>query len=323
MLWVDKYRPSSPEDLKGHECLRTTIEGLTLDNVPNLLLVGPPGSGKSSAVNVLSNILFGSNWKKYVLAINASDSRNIKVVRETITSFLETDKSVATFLGAKLLKLVILEEADALTSDAQSCLRTMMEKYHDRSRFVLLVNYVQLLTPAIQSRCCLWPIPPLADSSVAQHLLYIAKKEEFGLSTLIAEEIASLVKGDMRKAISVLQALKACRSDDNSDLDVIQTLLRKPGKATEIQLHDIFKNDAHSQQTLISQLWYCFEQTAGGSCSIDAFLLKVLVVCYDEELEGISTHSMLDLIRFSHQACNAKLLMNAVSAIIANAIFHD
>ena len=145
MLWVDKYRPSSPEDLKGHECFfgkRTTIEGLTLDNVPNLLLVGPPGSGKSSAVGVLSNILFGSNWKKYVLAINASDSRSIKIVRETITSFLETDKSVATFSGAKLLKLVILEEADALTSDAQSCLRTMMEKYHDRSRFVLLVNYM-------------------------------------------------------------------------------------------------------------------------------------------------------------------------------------
>lgn len=315
MLWVDKYRPSRSDDLKGHDSICAHIKHTNLNNIPNILLAGPPGSGKSSAVGVLSRTLYGDNWRKYVLAINASDSRSIKVVRETITSFLEVDTSVSASPGKKLMKLLILEEADALTLEAQLCLRTLIEKHSDRARFVLLVNYIHLLLPAIQSRCSTWSLSQLPDSDIMDHLLQIAQKENFNLCLSTAKEISSLVEGDMRKAVSVAQALKACRNGSNSDLEIIQILLRKPGRLIECQLRKIVE-DYHklSPHTLASELWTHFEQAAGGSCSIQFFLLRIAAVCSEKNFDYVHIESILDIARLSVQGCSPKLAINAVAA---------
>lgn len=318
MLWVDKYRPAHLSEIKGHDSIKAKLEQLSFNNLPHLLMSGPPGSGKSSAMHVLTRSLYSEGWQKYTLIINASDSRSIKTIRETITSFVESDKSVSTFSEARLLKLVILEEADNLTHDAQSCLRSLIEKYSSTSRFCLLANYVHLILPAIQSRCSQWTFPPLHNSVVARHLRDVADEENLPLSDEVADEIARLASGDMRKAVSVLQALKACRVEDHSDLDIIQTLLTKPGRLTEIRLRSLLDDCMErkcTQSGLAIDLWRCFEATCGGSCAMQEFLRTLVVIlCSEKPFQTFPIDPILDLLRFSINNCGNRLVVNALAA---------
>ena len=315
---MDKYRPVHLGEFKGHESITANLEQLSCENLPHLLMSGPPGSGKSSAVNVLTRTLYAEQWQKYTLVINASDSRSIKTIRETITSFVESEKCVSTFSEARLLKLVILEEADNLTHDAQSCLRSLIEKHSTTSRFCLLANYVHLILPAIQSRCSRWNFPPLHDTDVARHVLEVAGKERMSLTIDVADEIAHLVSGDMRKAISVLQALKACRVDEHSDFDIIQTLLTKPGKMTETRLREILGvcfRENRPRCELAVDLWNCYEATCRGSCAMHEFLRTLLIViCSTDSLDRVPLDPILDLMRLSSQGSSNRLVINALAA---------
>ena len=318
MLWVDKYRPVLLTEFKGHDSIKSKLERLSFDNLPHLLLSGPPGSGKSSAINVVTRTLYAEQWQNYTLIINASDSRSIKTIRETITSFVESEKSVSTFSEARLLKLVILEEADNLTHDAQSCLRSLIEKYSSTSRFILLANYVHLILPAIQSRCSRWRFSPLDHDDVFRHLLDVASQENMTLHDDVADEIARFVNGDMRKAVSVLQALKSCRIDNHSDLQIVQTLLTKPGRLTEKQLLKILEDcisNCYTSHKLAEELWECFESSCGGSCEMPEFLrILMIVICSTEALKSFDIDPILDLLTFSIRGCSNRLVVNALAA---------
>ena len=138
--WIEKYRPRKLTDLISHTQIRQTLEKyIENKNLPNLLLYGSPGTGKTSTILAASKNLYGGSFKYMVLELNASDDRGINTVRNTIKTFAESKPPIQNDVN---VKLVILDEADAMTKDAQAALRRMMEKYSKTTRFCLICNHV-------------------------------------------------------------------------------------------------------------------------------------------------------------------------------------
>lgn len=202
--FVEKYRPERLEDLTGQsDIVQTIIRLIEVGRLPHLLFYGPPGTGKTSTILAIARRLYGSGYKDMVLELNASDDRGIDVVREQIKDFAGTRKLFSTGV-----KLIILDEADAMTHDAQFALRRVIEKYTKNTRFCLIGNYVSKIIPALQSRCTKFRFSPLRKEQIEGKLRSIVDRE--GLSSRVSadgiEAILRLSNGDMRKVLNVLQA---------------------------------------------------------------------------------------------------------------------
>lgn len=202
--FVEKYRPERLEDLTGQsDIVQTLIRLIEVGRLPHLLFYGPPGTGKTSTILAIARRLYGSLYKDMVLELNASDDRGIDVVREQIKDFAGTRKLFSTGV-----KLIILDEADAMTHDAQFALRRVIEKYTKNTRFCLIGNYVSKIIPALQSRCTKFRFSPLRKEQIEGKLRSIVDRE--GLSSRVSadgiEAILRLSNGDMRKVLNVLQA---------------------------------------------------------------------------------------------------------------------
>jgi len=201
--WVEKYRPKTLEDLVSHEHIISTIEKfIATDHLPHLLFYGPPGTGKTSTILACARQLYKpQHFNSMVLELNASDDRGINVVREQILSFAST----RTIFKAGF-KLVILDEADAMTNDAQNALRRVIEKFTENVRFCLICNYLGKITPAIQSRCTRFRFGPLNVRQMMPRLLHVVEQEGVELTEDGREALLTLSGGDMRKVLNVLQS---------------------------------------------------------------------------------------------------------------------
>jgi len=203
--WVEKYRPSSLEEVVSHKDITSTIEKfIEAGRLPHLLLYGPPGTGKTSTVLALARRLYGPPFRKHILELNASDDRGIDVVREQIKSFAMTK-----VLFSKGFKLVILDEADMMTQAAQAALRRVIETHTKNVRFCILCNYVNKITPAIQSRCTRFRFSPLPEKEVERKVNEVVEKERCNLTEDGKAALLKLSRGDMRRALNVLQACHA------------------------------------------------------------------------------------------------------------------
>ena len=216
--WVEKYRPASLADVSGHQDILATINKFVDSNrLPHLLLYGPPGTGKTSTVLALARKIYGgTNMRQMVLELNASDDRGIDVVREQIKTFSSTkqifagsfdkskqDDSIAHF------KLIILDEADAMTSTAQMALRRIMEKYTANTRFCIIANYTHKLSPALLSRCTRFRFSPLKERDIRVLIDKVITEENVHIAPDATDALVRLSKGDMRRALNVLQACHA------------------------------------------------------------------------------------------------------------------
>lgn len=203
--WIEKYRPASLADLVSHEDITSTIERfIDEDRLPHLLLYGPPGTGKTSTILACARKLYGPQYKSMILELNASDDRGIDVVREQIKNFASTRKIFSTGF-----KLIILDEADAMTQQAQNALRRVIEKYTRNVRFCIICNYVSKIIPAIQSRCTRFRFSPLTEAQVDQRLQFIVESEGVNLTDDGKKALLTLSCGDMRRALNILQACHA------------------------------------------------------------------------------------------------------------------
>ncbi len=203
--WTEKYRPKTLDEMVGQEeVVRTLKADAEKKEIPNLLFAGPPGTGKTTAAIALAREIFGDTFEQNFLELNASDERGIQVVRETIKEFART----LPFGGARF-KIIFLDEADALTADAQHALRRTMEKYAATSRFILSCNYSSKIIEPIQSRCALFRFKPLSDEQIKERLRYIAKNEGLSIDEKALDAIIYVSEGDMRRAINLLQASAA------------------------------------------------------------------------------------------------------------------
>jgi replication factor C subunit 3/5 len=202
--WVEKYRPQRLEDLVAHEDIVSIIGNLIdRDQLPHLLLYGPPGTGKTSTIVAAAKRMYGSAqaYSSMALELNASDARGIDVVRNEIKEFAGTRQ-----LFSKGIKLIILDEADAMTNDAQFALRRIIEKYTKHARFCLICNYVSKIIPALQSRCTRFRFAPLSRDQIYGRLVDVAKAENVNITPDGIEAILTLSGGDMRRVLNLLQS---------------------------------------------------------------------------------------------------------------------
>ncbi|KAL8723939.1 MAG: hypothetical protein Q9181_007067 [Wetmoreana brouardii] len=214
--WVEKYRPDTLDDVSGHQDILATINKFVDSNrLPHLLLYGPPGTGKTSTILALARRIFGTkNMRQMVLELNASDDRGIDVVREQIKTFAST-KQIFTAAPASdttsisSFKLIILDEADAMTSTAQMALRRIMEKYTANTRFCIIANYTHKLSPALLSRCTRFRFSPLKEVDIRSLVDRVIEEEHVKIQEEATASLVRLSKGDMRRALNVLQACHA------------------------------------------------------------------------------------------------------------------
>ncbi|GAU87590.1 hypothetical protein RvY_00415 [Ramazzottius varieornatus] len=200
--WVERYRPTSMNELISHDNILATLQRfLVEDRLPHLLFYGPPGTGKTSTIlSIVKQLYTPKEIPSLVLELNASDDRGIDIVRNEIVNFVS-----ARNVFSNKIKLVILDEADAMTKDAQNALRRVIEKYTNYCRFCLVCNYLSKIIPAIQSRCTRFRFAPLTIEQMRPRLEEVLGQERAEWDESGMDAALILAKGDMRKALNLLQ----------------------------------------------------------------------------------------------------------------------
>ncbi|KAI9291636.1 P-loop containing nucleoside triphosphate hydrolase protein [Neoconidiobolus thromboides FSU 785] len=208
--WIEKYRPKDMSEISAQEeIVQVLRKSITSKNLPHLLFYGPPGTGKTSSILALARELYGEKeLKEKVLELNASDERGIAVVREKVKNFAK--RSVSTGVNANghsiSYKIIILDEADSLTSDAQAALRRIMEEHSKVTRFCLICNYVSRIIEPLASRCAKFRFKPIPQELGLKRLQFICESEGLNYDNEALEKLITTCNGDLRRAIMLLQS---------------------------------------------------------------------------------------------------------------------
>ncbi|ODQ81920.1 hypothetical protein BABINDRAFT_32967 [Babjeviella inositovora NRRL Y-12698] len=225
--WVEKYRPKNLDDVASQDhavaVLKKTLQSA---NLPHMLFYGPPGTGKTSTVLALAKELYGPNLiKSRVLELNASDERGILIVRQKVKTFarLTVSNPSADDLArypCPPYKIIILDEADSMTSDAQSALRRTMETYSGVTRFCLICNYITRIIDPLASRCSKFRFRPLDDANALARLAHVADTERVNREAGVLEQVLRIANGDLRKAITFLQSATRLHLDGDEVAEI-------------------------------------------------------------------------------------------------------
>ena len=204
VMWVEKYRPKKISELVNQKEIVNSIKSLLKNQVemPHLLFSGSAGVGKTTTALCVSKEILGEHWRDYTLELNASDERGINMVRERVKKF-----SRFAGLDTKIpFKIIILDEADEMTSDAQTALRRIVEDTSKICRFILIANNLSKIINPIQSRCVVFKFTRISDNDIVSQLKFIAKKENVKFDEKGLSAICNYTGGDLRHAINILQA---------------------------------------------------------------------------------------------------------------------
>ena len=264
--WVEKYRPTKIDEIISHDQNIKAIKKMLIGNsLPHLLFHGMPGTGKTSLILAIANELYGHQKNLMMLKLDASDDRGINSVREEIKNFAEKSNM---FCGG--VKLIILDEADSMTCDAQSALRRIIEKYSITTRFCLICNYENKIIPAIRSRCANFRFCPINTIYIKEKLQNICNNENITLEKNVLDTISLLAKGDLRKSINFLQSLslqsnyitnelcyKTAGVPNNNEINIILTTLLDNTISyddTTIVMNSLIKSQGYSLSIVLKEL---------------------------------------------------------------------
>jgi len=231
-MWAEKYRPQNLDDMVNQTEIVSRLKNFVKDrNLPHLLFVGPAGGGKTTSILALAQDLYGPGYRSFILELNASDERGIDVIREKVKNFART----AAISSEVPFKILIMDEADSLTSAAQHALRRTMEIYTRTCRFCLIGNYSERIIEPIQSRCSVFRFSPLSEKDLKGRVRTIAKEEGVNLIPEGLDAIFDAAEGDLRKATNLLQAAAATQGGEVDDIAIYGVLGRvSPGKVREM-----------------------------------------------------------------------------------------
>ncbi len=231
-MWTEKYRPRHLREIVNQKEIVKRLEGFVAQkDLPHCLFAGSPGTGKTTAALCIARDLFGEYFQGNFLELNASDARGIDVVRTTVKDFARTMS-----LGDIPFKILVLDEADALTTEAQQALRRTMERFTRTCRFILIVNYSSRIIEPIQSRCALFRFPRLDREDIIGMLKLISDREGVKLKDEGIEAVLYVSEGDMRKAINTLQAASALGESVNAD-----SVYKVTGKARPEEVREMLR----------------------------------------------------------------------------------
>ncbi|KAL1311087.1 hypothetical protein AAFC00_001295 [Neodothiora populina] len=288
--WVEKYRPVFLDDIVGNT---ETIERLKIiakdGNMPHVIISGMPGIGKTTSILCLARQMLGDTYKEAVLELNASDERGIDVVRNRIKGFAQ--KKVTLPNGRQ--KLVILDEADSMTSGAQQALRRTMEIYSGTTRFAFACNQSNKIIEPLQSRCAILRYSRLTDGQIVKRLLQICEAEKVEYTD---DGLAALVfsaEGDMRQAINNLQSTSAGFGLVDGD-NVFRVVDQPHPIKVQVMIKNCYEQRIDEALTSLKELW-----DLGYSChDIISTMFKVT-----KTIPSLSEHAKLEFIReigFTH-----------------------
>ncbi|MDE1874377.1 MAG: replication factor C small subunit [Candidatus Micrarchaeota archaeon] len=283
IAWTEKYRPSNISEIIGQEAIAKRLEAFVKSkSFPNMIFAGPAGVGKTTSALAMAKELYGSELNEAFKEMNASDQRGIDVIRGSVKEFARTLP-----LTSGLLKIIFLDEADALTPEAQHALRRTMEKYSATTRFIFSANYASKIIEPIQSRCVVLRFKPLNEEEVKSDIRRIAKGEGLEIDEKAAEALVYVSEGDLRKLINVLQSAAVLGP-----------------KITEREIYDIASRARPKEVT--SMLKYALEgDFQKARHELDTLTLSygmsgedVLLQCYREALNlPVGDHLKLALVK--------------------------
>ncbi len=230
-IWTEKYRPTDLDEVVGQKGIISRLTAIVKSgNIPHFLFTGPAGTGKTTSALALVRKLFGEEkWRDNFQELNASDERGIQIVRTKIKSFAR-----AAPLGGAEFKVIFLDEADSLTSDAQAALRRTMEKYSNTCRFILSCNYSSRIIPPIQSRCSVMRFAPLKQEDIKEYLGRIEKSEDITITDGGFETLMYISQGDLRKAVNILQVAASFTKTVDTDNLYTSSALARPEMISEL-----------------------------------------------------------------------------------------
>lgn len=328
--WVEKYRPQKLDGLVHQPHVTRFFQSFDaephrLRNMPHVLFHGPAGSGKTTVAMALVNQWFSGTLTGRVLVINASDERGIGTIREKLKSFLLV-KSLG--VGAKScvpFKVVVLDEADSLTPDAQAALRAMMEEYAETTRFFILCNYVSRIIGPILSRCSAFKFHPIPVEHALQHLSTIMDNEDVRTKDNREDCLKMLLEvsnGDMRQAIHLLQSVSRLSQMDGFDFTMANIeYLSGQVDVSIVQQFLMARN--------IASLRSAIENFSSTGCSTLLFLEQMsrAIVTYKVGLSDLVVAQFLIALTETHSniiaGASSRLQLLQLGKILCNKVHHD
>jgi replication factor C small subunit len=250
IVWAEKYRPKDFDEIVGQaEIVKRAKAFVEQKNMPHLLFAGPAGTGKTTLALVMVKKLFGKNWRENYLELNASDERGINVIREKVKDFARTKA-----IGEVPFKIIFLDEADALTREAQQALRRTMENFTASCRFILSCNYSSKIIEPIQSRTSIFRFRALTKDEIEKVLERIAKNEKLKIDKEALDAIYEISEGDCRKAINVLQATASVSKNITADLVYKIIAEAKPKEVREMIENAMSGKFVEAREKLVDML---------------------------------------------------------------------